>query len=161
MFNFPKLTNKKNKLENFANFAILMRNRRNSWIYKCIVFCLVAVSLYLAGDSSSYDSPDGETVSEIISSSSFSGRSVNYSFSAATLQCSAPRSSTYTNSLRTSFQTQRHNGGGSAKRGFTMLKAGKSMNEYSTSLFYKSIVRFPSGLNESSHRLIVLGKLII
>ncbi len=138
---------------------VVMKN--GSWLVKYIIICFVLVCMGKADDSVCEGGFGDESVSEIISSSSFSGKSVNYSFTATSYQCSVPRNSNYTNSLRTSYQTQRHNSGGSAKRGFTMLKTGKSMNEYSTSLFHKSIANFPSGLNESSHRLIVLGKLII
>ncbi len=130
-------------------------------LIRFIVICLASVFLCMADDFVNEKVCDEDSVHEIISCSSFSGKCVDCSFSATVAQCSVPRNSTSANSLRTSIQSQRHNTGNSSRTGFTMVKAGKSMNEYSTSLFRKSIVTFPSGMNESNHHLISLGKLII
>lgn len=82
-------------------------------------------------------------------------------FSAPETQCRVPRQSNVINSTRTLTQAQRSNTTNISRHGFTLSKAGKSMNQYTTSLFFVSINRFPSGLAESSHHLIYLGKLII
>lgn len=82
-------------------------------------------------------------------------------FSAPETQCRVPRQSNVINSTRTLTQTQRNNTTNISRHGFTLSKSGKSMNQYTTSLFFVPINRFPSGLAESSHHLIYLGKLII
>ncbi len=138
-----------------------MKNRRNNWIVKCIVICLASACLCLADDFAVGKFQDKEVISDITVSPSVCLGLTHSSFSATHLQCSIPCNFNFANSFRTSFQTQRQNGGGSAKKGFTMIKAGKSMNEYSTSLFRRSIVKFPSGMNEDNHHLIALRKLII
>lgn len=126
-------------------------------LIKFIVICLA--SICLADDSlcdKAYD--NGYQIKAPLS---FSLERTDCSFSVSDLQCCIPRNTSYSPSIRISFQTQRQNTTNYTRNGYTLIKAGKSMNEYSTSLFRKSIVSFPSGINESSHRLIVLGKLII
>ncbi len=88
-------------------------------------------------------------------------RTGHSSFSMPEPQCRIPRQSNLANTLRVHSQAQRQNHTPQSRHGFTMTKSGKSMNEYSTSLFFISILDFPSGLNESSHHLIRLRKLII
>ncbi len=115
-------------------------------LIRYIVICLAAICLCMADD---------------IERGNVYVPYADCSFSASDLQCGVPRNSTYTNTLGPSLQVQRQNTGNSGRTGFTIMKTGKSMNEYSTSLFHKSIIRFPSGMNETSRRLIGLGKLII
>ncbi len=85
----------------------------------------------------------------------------NFSFSAPETQCRVPRQSNVINPTRTLSQGKRNNSVNHTRHGFTLSKSGKSMNQYTTSLFFVPINRFPSGLAESSHHLIYLGKLII
>ncbi len=130
-------------------------------LIKIMVICLAAVILCRANDSVREKLHDEESVSGILtSSSSFSG-CTGFSFTAHALQCAVPQNSVSANSLRTSYQSQRQNTHKTTRTGFTMIKAGKSMNESSTLLFLKSIVNYPSGMSEDTHRLISLGKLII
>ncbi len=126
-------------------------------LIKFIVICLVSICL---ADDSLCEKVCGEDSLSANSLSVFP-ECPDISFSATVLQCNAPRSTSSANSLRTSFQNQRQNSNNSTRTGFTMVKAGKSMNEYSTSLFRRSIINFPSGMNGGGHRLISLGKLII
>ncbi len=136
-----------------------MKNLNRMIKFMCV--CLASVLLCMANESV-HDEIRGDGPSAGIRTSvSYSSDYADFSFTSSAVQCNAPRNTTSTNSLRTSYQTHRHNTGKSARTGFTMIKSGKSMNEYSTSLFYKSIVNFPSGMNENNHRLISLGKLII
>lgn len=85
----------------------------------------------------------------------------NFSFSASETQCRIPRQSNVINPTRTLSQGNRNHPVNHSRHGFTLSKSGKSMNQYTTSLFFVPINRFPSGLAESSHHLIYLGKLII
>ncbi len=136
-----------------------MKNvNRLTWI---MIVCLASVVLCMAADFVRGTINDENPDAGIMSSSSVSFDRVDFSFTASVLQCAVPLNSFSANSLRTSFQSQRQNTTKTSRTGFTMVKAGKSMNEYSTLLFRKSIVNYPSGMNESSHRLISLGKLII
>ena len=73
-----------------------------------------------------------------------------FSFSAPETQCT-----------RTVSQAKRNGSSDFSGHGFTLSKSGKSMNQYTTSLFFVSINRFPSGLAETGHHMIHLGKLII
>ncbi len=132
-----------------------------NWLIGVIVICLASIFSMHDNDSVHEEIYDDVSFSGTVSSPSASIDCANFSFTASMLQRSAPRNSISTNSFRTSFQTQRHSSNKSSRTGFTMIVAGKSMNEYSTLLFRKSIVNYPSGMNESTHRLISLGKLII
>ncbi len=132
-----------------------------NWLIGIIVICLASIFICAANDSVSEGPYDNGSFSGTVSSPSASVDCANVSFTASALQRSAPRNSISTNSLRTSYQTQRQSSNKSSRTGFTMIVAGKSMNEYSTLLFLKSIVNYPSGMNGSNHRLISLGKLII
>ncbi len=85
----------------------------------------------------------------------------NFAFSMPEPSGQLPRQTNFTSSLRTFAQAGRQNQPHQNRHGFTMTKSGKSMNVYTTSLFFQSILNFPSGLNESSHHLISLRKLII
>ncbi len=84
-----------------------------------------------------------------------------YSFTLPDAQCPVPRQTNIANTSRTSAQAKRPNLQNIARHGFILAKPGKSMNQYTTSLFFVSILNFPSGLTEANHRLISLGKLII
>lgn len=85
----------------------------------------------------------------------------NFSFSSPENECRVPRQTNVANTSRTSVQAKRNNQVNCPRNGFTLSKSGKSMNSYTTLLFFNSINRFPSGLAETSHHLINLGKLII
>lgn len=89
------------------------------------------------------------------------GNHDNYSFSVPETQCRVPRQSNVINPPRTVSQTKRNNSFHGFRHGFSISKSGKSMNSYTTSLFFVSLYRFPSGLAETSHHLIYLGKLLI
>lgn len=84
-----------------------------------------------------------------------------FSFSTPETQCRVPRQTNVVNTTRTASQAKRTGSTTFVGHGFTLSKSGKSMNPYTTSLFFASIIKFPSGLAESSHHLINLGKLII
>lgn len=84
-----------------------------------------------------------------------------FSFSTPETQCRVPRQTNVVNTIRTASQAKRTGSSTFIGHGFTLSKSGKSMNPYTTSLFFASIIKFPSGLAESSHHLINLGKLII
>lgn len=84
-----------------------------------------------------------------------------FSFSAPETQCRVPRQTNVINPTRTVSQAKRSGSSDFSRHGFTLSKSGKSMNQYTTSLFFVSINRFPSGLAETGHHLIHLGKLII
>ncbi len=136
-----------------------MKNiNRLTWI---MIVCFASVVLCMAVDFVRGTINDETPAAVIMTSSPVSFDRVDFSFTAPALQCSVPLNSVSANSLRTSFQTQRQNTTKTSRTGFTIIKAGKSMNEYSTLLFRKSIAKFPSGMNENTHRLISLGKLII
>ncbi len=85
----------------------------------------------------------------------------NFAFSAPETQCRVPRQTSVTNTVRTITQASRNHSTTNSRNGFTLIKAGKSMNDYTTSLFFISKLNFPSGMDEADHHLISLGKLII
>ena len=85
----------------------------------------------------------------------------NFTFSVPETECRVPRQTNSFNSTRTFSQSQRNSNTSSCRTGFTLSKPGKFMNPYTTSLFFISIFKFPSGLSEATHHLISLGKLII
>ncbi len=130
-------------------------------LIRIMVICLAAVILCMANDFVREKIHDEVSISGTLTSSSSFVGCTEASFTAYALQCGVPQNSISANSLRTSCQTQRQNTNKTTRTGFTMIKAGKSMNESSALLFLKSIVDYPSGINESNHRLISLGKLII
>ncbi len=142
------------KMELFRKYRIL----------KLIVVCLACISANKADDlldkniSRDFDNGIISTVSGDENNIIKTGYS---SFSMPETQCRIPRQSNFSISLRTFGQAQRNNSTNSSRNGFTLMKSGKSMNEYSTSLFHTSILNFPSGMSESTHHLISLGKLII
>ena len=84
-----------------------------------------------------------------------------YAFSSSETQCRVPRQTSYSSSTRSITNSRRSGPTNLPRNGFIMTKSGKSMNSYTTSLFFNSINRFPSGLTETDHHLISLGKLII
>lgn len=85
----------------------------------------------------------------------------DYAFSTSETQCRVPRQSGYSSSTRSISNTRRPNTTHMPKTGFILTKSGKSMNSHTTSLFLNSISRFPSGMTETDHHFIGLGKLII
>ncbi len=141
--------------------VICYNMKSGKWLVRCIIVCLASIVLCMA-DNSVRGKAVQDDAGHIVQSSSSAFFDCNsYFLSVPAQRCSSSRNSTSTNSLRTSYQSPRQNTSNSTRTGFTIIKAGKSMNEYSTSLFRKSIVNFPSGMNESNHHLIALRKLII
>lgn len=70
-----------------------------------------------------------------------------------------PRPTSFTNALRHSTGTKRQsNYGGS---GNPVIKSGKLLNQRVIILSLNSLRKFPSGLMETTHHLISLGKLVI
>ncbi len=130
-------------------------------LMKYMIICLAFICFDKADDSSSALRLEDEISSEFTIPAQDYFQTENFSFSVPETQCRVPRQSNFINTFRTFSQAQRTNSVNQSRNGFTLVKAGKSMNEYTTSLFFKSIINFPSGLNESSHHLIGLGKLII
>ena len=138
-------------------FVCVERKLKRKFIISLFFACLMAVA---SDDKVSEIRNDIET--------SISGRltdsvipSGNAAFAVPQTECRIPRQSNAINCTRTITQTVRTNGISSSRGGFTMTKSGKMMNPHTTSLFFESINLFPSGLTESSHHLISLGKLII
>lgn len=100
-------------------------------------------------------------VHEMIDAGSFSNASDFSAFSSSETQCRVPRQTSYSNSTRNISNSRRSNSTSVPRNGFVLTKPGKSMNSYTTLLFQDSINRFPSGMTETDHHLISLGKLII
>lgn len=143
-------------------FVCVERKLKRKFIISLIFACLIGITCMAV--ASDYK------VSEIRNDieTSISGRltdsvipSGNAAFAVPQTECRVPRQSNAINCTRTITQTVRTNGISSSRGGFTMTKSGKLMNPHTTSLFFESINLFPSGLTESSHHLISLGKLII
>ncbi len=132
-------------------------------VMKLLFVCLVMLTAGKADDLLHCDARTSaaEIISEIRNTETNLIRTENSAFSIPETQCRIPRQTNFTGTARTLVQAGRHNISSQGRNGFTMTKSGKSMNEYSTSLFFISILNFPSGLNESSHHLIRLRKLII
>ena len=131
-----------------------------------ILLCLIVSLSFMLGDKADVFSSDcSECSSEdllYVDSSDDSGiRTGHFSFSTPETQCRVPRQSGVSNHTRTLSQAKRHNPTNLSRNGFTLSKSGKSMNSYTTSLFFTTLYKFPSGLAETSHHLIYLGKLII
>ncbi len=138
-----------------------MRFERIMGFIKYIIISLAVICIDKADFNNADEPVNANYVSEILDPYSYSIDSENYAFSSPKTRCRVPRQSNFTNTLRTSSQAQRQNTVNQSRNGFTLVKAGKSMNEYTTSLFLRSIINFPSGLSESNHHLIGLRKLII
>ena len=100
-------------------------------------------------------------VREMIDAKTFSDASDYSAFSSSETQCRVPRQTSYSNSTRNISNSRRTNSTSVPRNGFVLTKSGKSMNSYTTLLFQDSINRFPSGMTETDHHLISLGKLII
>ncbi len=133
-------------------------------ILASLIFCLSCMLNDNADSfSSSFFNEDHNVVNLIDSDSQDAHhfQNGNISFSVPETQCRVPRQSNVINPTRTLSQGKRNHPVNHSRHGFTLSKSGKSMNQYTTSLFSVSINRFPSGLAESSHHLIYLGKLII
>ncbi len=131
-------------------------------ILKCFIVCLLCIAANKADDwLYRTDSRIGTINSEIRIPEANLISIENYSFSSPETQCRVPRQSNFTSTLRTFSQAQRNSSSNHSRHGFVLTKSGKSMNEYTTSLFFISILNFPSGLNEANHHLISLRKLII
>ncbi len=128
---------------------------------RLVVICLAFVCIDKAAGSLSPDSDSHSAVSETLNTASHQFHPNSFAFSTAETQCRVPRNSNFANSLRPFAKTLRQNSTSQTRNGFALIKSGKSMNDYSTSLFIVSMLNFPSGMNESTHHLISLGKLII
>ncbi len=138
-----------------------MKSGRIIGFLKYMVVCLALVAFDKADDALMDSKTTAETASLLtVPEEDFIDTNI-YSFSVPENQCRIPRNSNLTTSLRTFSSGQRQNTSNFARNGFTIVKNGKSMNEYTTNLFFVSLYNFPSGMNESSHRLIGLRKLII
>ncbi len=142
-----------------------MKIEGKNLILKLLIVCLALISAQKADDFLYPSDRDGfpsiQNDSEIRKPETGLIRTENSVFSMPESQCRIPRQTNFTNSLRTSGHAQRQNNAGQLRTGYTLVKSGKSMNEYTTSLFFRSILDFPSGMNESNHHLISLRKLII
>ncbi len=140
-----------------------MERKRVIGFIKYAVICLAFVFVNKADDIFVCESGHAayEILSEIRKHESDLIKTENSKFSAPENQCRVPRQSNFTTSLRTAAQAHRNSQTNHSRNGFTLTKSGKSMNGYTTSLFIISILNFPSGMNETSHHLIGLRKLII
>ncbi len=135
----------------YQYLCIDMRFERIIRILKYILLCLAFIAI---------DKADDSAISHT-ANASYDFSAENYSFSTPEPQCRLPRQTNFSNLLRASGQSVRSNHTNNCRNGFVLAKSGKSMNPYTTSLFFVSLIRFPSGLTEANHRLISLGKLII
>ncbi len=138
-----------------------MKNSYNIGLVRILFVCLAVLLFSKTDELYSSIRIEDEVSSEILIPTDEYFQTENYSFSAPETQCRVPRNSNFSISLRTFAKAHRSNPSSQSRNGFTMVKSGKSTNEYTTSLFLISIFNFPSGLNESTHHLISLGKLII
>ncbi len=138
-------------------------NKGNKWILRLVIVCLAVLFAQRADDLLSQDHMDALKVSEseIKNPETNLVKTENSSFSMPETRCRVPRQTNIAIPLRTFGQAHRHNISNHSRHGFTLTKSGKSMNEYTTSLFFRSLIDFPSGLAETNHHLISLGKLII
>ena len=133
----------------------------NNRIYIALIICLAGIFYQTDSSDLSQDS-DFDIASAVVSRDmSHSVSAHSYALTSSQTECRVPRQTNIVNSFRTFSANRRHNTTTSSGNGFTMTKAGKSMNTYSSSLFFDSLRLFPSGFNESSHHLINLRKLII
>ncbi len=135
-------------------------------VLKYIVICLTCLSVAEKADDllcPDVNVPEYQTTYHICGTDSDRNHFdvSHYSFTSPDAQCPVPRQSNIANTSRTLVQAKRPNLQNMARHGFILAKSGKSMNKYTTSLFFVSILNFPSGLTGSSHHLISLGKLII
>lgn len=133
----------------------------NNRIYIALIICLVGV-FYRTDYSDSPLNTDVDIASSVVSADIYDSVSAHsYALTSSQTECRVPRQTNIANSFRTFSANRRHHTTASSGNGFTMTKAGKSMNTYSSSLFFDSLRLFPSGFNESSHHLINLRKLLI
>ncbi len=151
------------QIAKFDYICIVMRIEGKIW-HIILIVCL-ALSCFDKADYLPYaDSDDSlcSILSEITTTDTNLIEAENLTFSVPETVCRVPRQTNFSNSLRTISQVQRQNSSTNhARNGFILTKSGKSMNEYTTSLFLISILNFPSGMNETNHHLIGLRKLII
>lgn len=110
-------------------------------------------------DSLSDNSISAETCPSCIYSDLASSH--DFELSSTETLYSVPRNSNFSNTTRTVAQAKRNTGNIGIHQGFTLAKNGKSLNKYTITLFFYSLLKFPSGLNEPSNHLISLRKLII
>ncbi len=129
------------------------------YLFVCLIFILINEADTFCFHESDYDE---NIVSTIANTETNISKTENLSFSMPETHCRVPRNTNFSFSFRTSRLAARTNSSVNHSRcGFTLTKAGKSMNESTTDLFLSEILNFPSGMNETNHRLIGLRKLII
>ncbi len=148
-------------LMKFCIFAAEMDCVRKFWILKYLAICLACLLADKADDLLCHDTNVIMAESCIQLADSDCIDNSTYSFSSPDIPCRVPRQTNIANTVRTFTQAKRPNHPNMARHGFTLAKSGKSIKHCTKSLFSLSILNFPSGLTQTNHRLISLGRLII
>ncbi len=137
-----------------------MEIRRHNWIFRCIVICLALV----CWNGTAHDNGlEDDSALEIINLSS--NLVVTDTEADAFLSCDAAFTSLYNSCFtipaRTPAKVGRQYSSKNTRHGGSLIKAGKSMSEYATSLYLKYITNFSLGPDESKPLFICLRKLIL
>lgn len=139
-----------------------MRHLKRNIIITAMFICLIGI--FCKADHHSEETFVKQQLSEITEAANDAYNTVRSSDAILSLpqnECRIPRQTNIVNNLRNYSQAKRNNGISSIRTGFATTKSGKLMNPHATSLYFDSIRLFPSGLTETTHHLISLGKLII
>ncbi len=142
------------------NYYLCGAMKAGRLILAFIMICFVYLCLHKADNSASGNIPAKECKSEITTSSEGFETPAHTSFSLPEMRCRSSRSSSVRNTSRTVLQTSRQNATSHAKGGFTLKNSGKSLHNHTT-VFFSSLMAFPSGINETHHHLVRLRKFII
>lgn len=144
-----------------SNFALPMKFTADNRIYIALIICLAGIFYQTDSSELSLDTHFDIMSSVAAGDIADSVYAHSYALTSSQTECRVPRQTNIANSFRTFSAHRRYNTTTYSGSGFTVTKVGKSMNTYSSSLFFSSLRLFPSGLNESSHHLINLRKLLI
>ncbi len=142
------------------NYYLCGAMKTGRLILAFIMICFVYLCLHKADNSTSGNTPVKGFQSEITTSSEGFEAAAHTSFSLPEMRCRSSRNSSVRNTSRTVLQTLRQNATTHAKGGFTLKNSGKSLQNHTT-IFFSSLIAFPSGINETHHHLVCLRKFII
>ena len=128
-------------------------------IYLSLLFCII-MTMQSTDNIKESTAETYRNNIQLSHTENFSLESAIGAISSTESSCRVPRPTNLINSVRNHSQAKR-NVQTWISHGFTMTKAGKSMNSYSTAQYALSIIKFPSGLIQNSNRFISLEKLVI
>ncbi len=130
-------------------------------ILASIVICFMYVCLQKTDNFASENVPAKDSCSEITTSAMDFSPTAHASFSFPEMRCRSSRSSSARNTSRIVSQTSRHGGSYGQRAGFTLKNSCKSLHNHTSTIFFISLMAFPSGIDEVHHHLACLRKFII